>query len=45
MEIVCGALVLVSMILMAALVIENIRMENNYLAQEEAKRSGPWDWE
>ena len=45
MELVYGALILASMICMAALVITDIRMKNDYLAQKEVRKSGPWDWE
>lgn len=40
-----GALILVSMICMALLVINNIRLQNYALKQMEKQKQGPWTWD
>lgn len=40
-----GALILASMIVMAALIVNGIHLDNEYLKRREESRNQPWNWD
>ena len=40
-----GVMILISMICMAAIVINSVRLQNYALQEAQKKREGPWTWD